>query len=270
MQQLFYFLRKYKYFLYFMLLQIIAFLLIINNHSFHKSKFVNSSNVVTGGFYKQKSKIQSYLNLKTKNKSLVEENLVLKNKLVRFQHILNDLNIKTGTDSTSYEQQFNYVSGRIYKNEFHKSYNFLTINRGKKHGVFPEMAVINNKGIIGITDVASGNYTRVRSILNRGSKINARLKNTSYFGFLSWNGKDYNIVQLIDIPRQAKINVGDTIITGGNSAIFPKGILIGTVIDYNNLINVKLFNDMANIENVYIIQNFHKKEIKYLDSITNE
>ena len=43
---------------------------------------------------------------------------------------------------------------------------------------------------------------------------------------LSWNGKHINKVQLKDVPKQANVLIGDTIVTGGNSMIFPKGILI--------------------------------------------
>jgi rod shape-determining protein MreC len=137
------------------------------------------------------------------------------------------------------------------------------------------MAVVNAKGIIGFTDNLSPNYGRIQSILNKNTKINARLKN-GYFGTLQWNGLDYNTVQLIDIPRQAPVKIGDTIETGGKSAIFPEGILIGTVIEINkdnavdNVINVKLFNDMAVIGPVYVIKNLQKVEIKRLETSGNE
>ena len=65
--------------------------------------------------------------------------------------------------------------------------------------------------------------------LNNSSKINVRLKNSNHFGSLIWNGDDYAYVQITDFPRQAKLKKGDTIITGGKSAIFPEGINIGTI-----------------------------------------
>ena len=137
------------------------------------------------------------------------------------------------------------------------------------------MAVINSKGIIGITENTSSNYTRVQSILNSNSKINARLKNSNHFGSLEWDGKAYNSIQLHDVPRQANIKVGDTIITGGKSTIFPEGILIGVIKDIDtknnkNLINIQLFNDMSNLRNVYIVTNLDKTEINALNNSTNE
>ena len=137
------------------------------------------------------------------------------------------------------------------------------------------MVVINSKGIIGITEDVSSNYTRVQSILNSNSKINARLKNSFHFGTLVWNGVDYNVVQLEDIPRQADFKIGDTIITGGKSTIFPEGIPIGTIQKINsnlsnNSIQVKLFNDMSNISTIYIVRALDKKEIRTLNNSFNE
>ncbi|MBL4605779.1 MAG: rod shape-determining protein MreC, partial [Flavobacteriaceae bacterium] len=162
--------------------------------------------------------------------------------------------------------------------QYSSNYNFLLINIGLNDSITKEMAVINSKGIIGITENVTNSYARVQSILNKDSKINARLKKNSYhYGTLKWNGNDYNIVQLLDIPRQAIIQKGDTIITGGRSSIFPEGILIGTVIDIKEegtsitkVVNIKLFNDMSNLGNIYGVKNFDKKEIETLENNPNE
>ena len=274
MQQLIYFFQKFKYFLFFLLLQFIALILIFNNLNFQNSKYVNSANALTGGLYSRVSDISDYFSLKATNTQLIEENTLLRN----------FLNQKTNTsfkvdsiviDTVKYYQKYTYTSAKIINNSYSKAFNFLTINKGTIAGLSKEMAVVNGKGIIGFTDNLSPNYGRIQSILNKNTKINARLKN-GYFGTLQWNGLDYNTVQLIDIPRQAPVKIGDTIETGGKSAIFPEGILIGTVIEINNdnavdnVINVKLFNDMSVIGPVYIIKNLQKVEIKRLETSGNE
>ncbi|SDU22793.1 rod shape-determining protein MreC [Polaribacter sp. Hel1_33_78] len=270
MQQLIYFFQKFKYFLFFLLLEFIALLFIFNNLNFHKSKFVNSANAITGGLYSQTKNISEYWSLKPKNKLLAQENARLKNLLEKTVSI-NLIKDSTIIDSIRYQQKFTFTTAKIINNNYSKTFNFLTLNKGKNSGIKREMAVINSKGIIGITDNSSSRYSRVQSILNRNSKINARLKNSNYFGTLSWNGKDYNIVQLSDLPRQAPLKIGDTIETGGKSTIFPEGIFIGTIskIDEgnsaDNKVDVALFNDMSNLEYVYVIKNYHKEEIKSLE-----
>ena len=275
MQQIIYFFQKFKYFLFFLFLECIALTLTFNNLNFHKSKFVNSANNVTGIFYTTLSNSKEYLSLKSKNQSLQEENTKLKNDLEK-NKLFFSTNISV-IDTVKYHQKYTYTEAKIINNNYSKPHNFLTINRGLNEGIVKEMAVINRKGIIGITENVSNNYTRVQSILNKNSNINARLKgNTAYFGTLKWNSIDYNTVQLHDIPRQAPLKIGDTIETGGKSTIFPEGIPIGTVSKINkrntanSKINVTLFNDMSNLENVYVVKNLHKQEIQLLENNSNE
>ena len=275
MQQIIYFFQKFKYFLFFLLLEIIALSFTFNNLNFHKSKFVTSANNITGGVFSVFSNSSEYFDLKSKNQLLLEENTHLKNLIEQQKTFYNK--DSTLIDSTKYKQILTYTSAKIINNNYSKPYNFLTINKGRKQGINKEMAVINSLGIIGITDNTSNNYTTVQSILNRNSGINARLKgNTSYYGILKWNGENYNIVQLHDIPRQTPLQIGDTIETGGKSTIFPEGVPIGTIIKINqgntadNKVDIKLFNDMSNLRHVYIVKNIHKVEIKSLENSSNE
>ena len=180
-------------------------------------------------------------------------------------------------DTVKYHQKYIYTQAKIINNNYSNSFNFLTLNKGKNQNIDKEMAVINSKGIIGITENSSSNYTRVQSILNKNSSINARLKgNTSFFGTLKWNTENYNIVQLHDIPRQAPLKIGDTIETGGKSTIFPEGIPIGVISKINqgntadNKVDITLFNDMSNLRHVYVVKNLHKEEIKSLENSSNE
>jgi rod shape-determining protein MreC len=134
------------------------------------------------------------------------------------------------------------------------------------------MGVINSLGIVGIIDKTSPKYATVISILNVKSQINAKIKKTNHFGSLIWDGKNTGFVQLIDVPRLAAIRKGDTIVTGGQSVIFPENINIGTVdkiyIDNETnyyTLNVKLFNDMTNLGYVYIIKSKDREEIINLE-----
>ena len=271
MQQLIYFFQKFKYFLFFLLLAFISLGLTFNNLNFHKSKFVNSANFLTGGLFSATSNISEYWGLKSENKLLAKENTRLKNQLEKNFSVAFSID-STVIDTLKYMQKYTYTTAKIINNNYAKNFNFLTINKGKNQGIQQEMAVVNSRGIIGITDNSSSGYARVQSILNRNSKINARLKNSNYFGSLGWDGINYNIVQLSDIPRQAPLQIGDTIETGGNSTIFPEGILIGTISKINkgntadNKVDVTLFNDMSNLGYVSVIKNLHKVEINALEA----
>jgi len=271
MQQLIYFIRKFKYFLLFILLETIAFIFIIQHHSFHKSKFINSANAITGGIYNSVNSVNDFFYLKSENHRLIKENTLLRNLLNKSELKLNKDTFILN-DSAKYGQKYKYSFGKIINNNYTKRNNTLTLNKGTNQGMTADLGVINSKGIIGVTKSTSNNYTTVLSILNKNSNINVRLKNSNHYGTLVWNGKDYNILQLIDIPRQAQIKIGDTIITGGKSAIFPEGIKIGAVKNFkfeNNQyknIDIVLFNDMSSIGYVQIIKNLERIEQQNLES----
>jgi rod shape-determining protein MreC len=266
MRQIAFFIEKYKYFLLFLVLEIFAFLLTVQSHSFHKSQFINSANSITGGFFNTSSSFFEYTSLKSENQKLAEENTTLRNAL--------DLKInETFTFKIDSSLQKNiYITAKVTKNSYNKRNNVLTINKGTKHGLSQDMGVINSQGIVGVINNLTTNYATVLSILNSHSKINARLKNSNYIGTLSWNGNTYKTAQLDDIQRQAAIKIGDTIVTGGKSTLFPEGILIGTIksFEFNSKkyenIQILLANDMSNLGYVHIIKNVDKDELELLES----
>lgn len=273
MQQIFNFVIKNKTFLLFFLLFSISLALTIQSHSYHRSKFINSANALTGGVYGTVNSIDKYFDLEHENELLSEENKQLREQL---------FNSKKDTDTAHVDHTFSkgkykVITARVYKNSYSMPNNYLTINRGKRDSVQQDFGVITSKGIIGIIDQTSSGYATVLSILNKKSKINTKLKSSNHIGSLTWDGRSPEYTQLVDVSKFAPVKVGDTVVTGGQSAIFPKGIGIGIIesfeIDisgdtYN--IEVKLFNDMTNIGTVYILENIDRTEIKALEDTSNE
>src|SRR5699024_4176830 len=166
---------------------------------------------------------------------------------------------------------------RVISNNYTKSKNILTINKGANEGVHIDMGVVSSNGIVGIVNKVSKNYATVQSVLNTQSQINAKLKKTHHFGILVWEDiRDPYHANLIDIPRHTDFEIGDTIVTGGKSTIIPEGIPVGTIDSYeleeiNNafVIRVKLFTDMTSLHSVYLIENKDYDEIITLEKETN-
>ncbi|WP_345190103.1 rod shape-determining protein MreC [Algibacter agarivorans] len=271
MQQIINFIIRNKNFLLFLLLFCVSVLFTIQSHSYHKSKFINSANFLTGGVYNSVNNISDYFNLKAQNQLLAEENK-------RLRVLISNSGINADTtyiDSLTYNKSYRFYTSNIIKNSYSLNNNVLTINKGTNDSVKQDFGVISSKGLIGIIDKTSNNYATVLSILNTTSRISAQLKKTNHFGTLTWDGDSPEFTQLIDIPKIAPVKIGDTIITSGRSSIFPKGIPIGIIEGFKldqaenyYEINVKLFNDMTNIEHVYIIENVNTEEINNL-LITN-
>lgn len=268
MHNLFDFFIRFKNTLLFLFLLFIALFLTIQTHSYHKSKFISSANFLSGGLYSWSSNIDSYFHLKENNVRLLDENKRLRKELSGFSGIKND---SVFVDTTHFKSSYTFYSAEVIANRYTNLDNFILINKGKNDSISAELGVITSEGIVGVVENTSAHYSRVISILNTNLDINAQLKNSDHFGTLHWKGENPNLMQLSDVPRLAKIKKGDTIITNGRSLIFPKGIPVGTVKDFQldneqnyYEITVKLFNDMTNIGYVYVIKNNDLAEIKSL------
>ena len=288
MQQIIDFIIRKKDVVVYLILLIFSLTLVFNSNYFHKSKVLIFSNSIANYSTENFNYLNEYFELKKINSNLLEENLFLKNQLEK-------INKNISLDSLT-NINFSYKNAKVISNNLSSFKNRLVINKGIKDGLKNEMGVINSDGIVGIIDNTTKRYSSIMSILNIEMKINAKVKRTEHFGTLEWDGFDTRHLTLNDISETAKIKVGDSIITGGMSLIFPEGINIGTIskiisqnethsntkgkaikisvrddsiIDYDireNYLNieVKLHNDMSNLNNVYIIESFNKKEFQKL------
>jgi rod shape-determining protein MreC len=229
---------------------------------------ISSANFLSGGVYQQINDVSEYLNLKTENEALALENARLKSILFNTK----DTSLVKRLDSIKGIAADDILVSKVIHNSYNVHENFLTLNSGSNDGVKQDMGVINNLGIVGIVDNTSPKFATVVSILNVKSQINAKIKKSNHFGSLVWNGKSTGFVQLIDVPRLASVRKGDTIVTGGQSVIFPENINIGTInkIYIDNKTNyytldIKLFNDMTNLGHVYIIKSKNSEELNNLE-----
>ena len=268
MQQIFNFIFKNSNRILFLLLLSISLGLTIQSHSFHRSKVISSANFLSGGVYEKLNNLNEYLNLRTENEALALENAQLRSALF----LKEDTTKVKLIDSIKGVKPTDIIVSKVIKNSYSVYENYLTINSGAADGVKPDMGVVNSLGIVGIIENTSTNYATVISILNKKSQINAKIKKSNHFGSINWDGKSTGYVQLTDLPRLAMIKIGDTIVTGGQSVIFPENINIGTIAKiYRDTktnfytLNVKLFNDMTNLGHVYIIKRKDRQEIINLE-----
>jgi len=275
--------RKKDFVVYFILLSF-SLVLIFNTNFYHKSKFIVFLNRIANDSKETLNKLNGYFSLKKVNSDLIQENLFLKNKL-------ESVSKKSSSDSI-HDATFYYLNAKVISNNLSYLKNYLVIDKGIKNGLNKEMGVISSTGIVGIINNSSLNYSSVMSVLNIETKINAKVKRSSYFGTLEWDGSSSKHLLLNDIPETADVKIGDSIITGGMSLIFPEGINIGVVsnlINQNKLtddanktisenqkkkyldlnlrenylsIEVKLHTNMGSLNNVYVIESLNKVEFE--------
>jgi rod shape-determining protein MreC len=169
------------------------------------------------------------------------------------------------TDSIS--EIYSVIPAGICNKSIDKRNNRYTIDRGSSSGIQKGMGVLAAQGIVGVVDVVKRNYSSIIPIHNTLSRTSVIVKNKEYFGILKWDPYDYTRSTLTTIPKHANVAIGDSVVTSGFSTIFPKGIYVGKIekikqeqgTTYFEIL-VKLVNDLALIQNVYIIDNKDKLE----------
>ncbi len=243
--------------------------LIIENNNFQRARYIEFSHKISGNIYEKLDYIKGYLSLRETNKQLALENADLKNKLESIRKIVREK--KDTLLDTLYHQQYTCFSAKVINNTVTKQYNFITLNKGLIDGVKPDMAVITNTGIVGIVEGVSENFSTVIPILNRNFRVSAKLKNSNFLGSVSWEGINPEECTLSDIPHHVVINIGDTVVTTGYSMVFPEGIPIGIIKDFNlkngnfYTIRLRLTCDLRNINYVKVVYNLSKTEQSELE-----
>lgn len=261
MQRLFLFLYKYRAFLTFLLLEAVAIWLIVENNNYQSAKFFNSSNQVTGNLIASSRGVKDYFNLADVNSTLSDENARLKKQLQQYKLSLYDLNVRQINDDALLNK-YDYISAKVIKNSTRRVQNYITIDKGIKHGLEEGMAIIGGDGIVGKVKSASENYSVIVSVLHTSFLISSKLKRTGDLCTTHWNGKEYTTANLEYLPRHVELVEGDTIVTSGYNAIFPEGIMIGVVDSYSIRedapfydIDVRLSTDYNNLAFVYAVKN---------------
>ncbi len=219
--------------------------------------------------------ITQYLSLRNQNDALALENATLRNLLQNYQ-AADSLSEQEVRDSLS-GIYYRFLPARVIANSVNQQNNHLIINKGKKDGIRPEMAVICPGGIVGITKSVSENYAFIISALNRNIKISSKIKRNGYFGSLSWDGRHPRQAELTEIPFHVDLRQGDTLVTSGYSAIFPEGIPVGTILSFSKpagsnfySIRIKLETDFQKLDYVYVVTHLLKDQIQQMEKETSE
>ena len=267
MRSLLHFFARNYFVLLFLALETISLVLIVNYNNFQKVKFLNSSNQATASIYELTDNFTSYFHLRKINIELAEENAELQTQLLKLQSV----DIISQTDSTvENKTTYQFISAKIINNSVNKQYNYVTINKGRLDGIESNMGIIGANGVIGVITNVSDHYSSGPSILNKRWGVSAKIKKNNYFGSLAWDGKDYELAKLNEIPFHVELAIGDTITTSGYSTIFPEGFSIGTIEEFNHdsganfyKIKIRLSSNFKTISHVKIIKNnFHEEQNK--------
>lgn len=270
MRNLFAFIRRFSVLLFFLLLEIISMVLLFRYNKFHQAAYMDTAGEITGSIEAQYNKVDGYFHLKKENEEMRRKLNEVQNKLAEnfsspdtTQRIIADT---VSIDTSGSKRKYLYMDAEVVNNSITQPNNYFTIHRGTKQGIEPGMVVLSPNGVAGVVMDVTENFATVMSMLNKQSRISARLKKTGESGRIEWDGANPRIVLLRDIPKSVKLAKGDSVITSQYSD-FPPGVMIGIIEKVfleqstnNYLLHVRPSNDFSRLQNVFVVSNLQRKE----------
>ncbi|MCE5235374.1 MAG: rod shape-determining protein MreC [Clostridiaceae bacterium] len=126
-----------------------------------------------------------------------------------------------------------FVTARVIAKDQGVWFNVFTINAGRKQGVEEDMPVISAEGLVGRVTEVGATWSKVTAIVDTLSAASVMVERTRdngmVRGILSGDGSER--MELYYLPAGSDLVPGDVIVTNGLGGIFPKGVMVGTVIE---------------------------------------
>lgn len=276
MHELFtFFARNSKWFV-FAVYVVLSIMLLVGGDPYHRHIYLTSANRVTASVYDFSNNATGYFNLRERNADLNRRNAELQSELLALRERIQLMAEQQCTDTMPLDSgmmPFRFIVADVINNSIARPFNYLTLNKGERDGVRPEMGVIDASGVVGIVSVVGSRSARVISLLNPHFRLSCKLKRSDSFGSLVWDGRDPEVALLEELPRHTVYSPGDTVVTSGYSAVFPPGLPVGIVLDddYNDhenffTLKVKLLSDFTSLNNVQIVVSDISAELKSLEA----
>lgn len=280
MYKLIEFIRRIYVVLLFILIETIALNYYARSSFYTQAKILAHANSVTGALQQSIFSLRHYFTLRSENEMLAQRVAELENALTIYREQERQMQTDTLTmaamDSTMLASlsQYRYTTARVISNTINSSHNFITLNRGRQHGVLVDMAVVTPDGaMVGYVLECSERYSIVMPMLNTEFRTSGKISGDEHFGSISWNGTSPHRVQMSELTKYSEFEVGDEVIASGLSQYFPEGVRIGYVESLQENENhtsydveIRLAADMTRLSNVILIENTNYTEIYELEN----
>lgn len=280
MYKLIEFIRRIYVVLLFILIETIALNYYARSSFYTQAKILAHANSVTGALQQSIFSLRHYFTLSSENEMLAQRVAELENTLTIYREQERQMQTDTLTmaamDSTMLASlsQYRYTTARVISNTINSSHNFITLNRGRQHGVLVDMAVVTPDGaMVGYVLECSERYSIVMPMLNTEFRTSGKISGDEHFGSISWDGTSPHRVQMSELTKYSEFEVGDEVIASGLSQYFPEGVRIGYVESLKENENhtsydveIRLAADMTRLSNVILIENTNYTEIYELEN----
>ena len=259
-------------FLLFLALEVVAVVLLVAANDYPHSVFLSSTNIAVGSMRRGANNLASYFRLGKQNEALLTQNANLLEQLLNAglpnDSLHDSINVEP---SKSLADAYSVIPAQVIDRTTHRQHNYITLNKGHHDGIEPNMGVVGKDGVVGIVRNVSEHYAIVVPLIHDGWRLSVILPQHDYQATIHWAGGNPTRTQLEDVARHVELFPGDTVLTSGLSAIFPRNLPVGVVetVDLNEgdsyyTACVRLATDFRNLYTVNVLMYKHRNE---LDSI---
>lgn len=196
--------------------------------------------------------LRSLRKIDIENQALREENrkLIMANAKNRALEIEN----KILADMLNYvvPPEADFITAKVVAQEGTAFAHSLTVYVGENNHVEKGQVAISDKGVVGRVEDVGSRYAKIALINNINSKISVMIENTRVRGMMV--GQNDIWPELVFLPLDAELNVGDKVVTSGIGGVFPVGLPVGKIASVSkNSAKIEPANNLSRLEYVMIV-----------------
>ena len=209
---------------------------------------------------------KSYGELKTENDALLQANRELRAKLVDYYNVKEEnTRLWKFYGIKKEHEDYSLIPATVLRRDANDEFGSFTIDKGTASAVNVGAPVIGESGLIGWISEADAYTAKVVTVLSPRTSIGAIDNATGDTGIITGSAKyaDKNRTTFTKLNSENKVEEGDIITSSGASGIYPKGMVLGEVIeigydtyDTSYYAVIEPYDDISRIIDVAVISDF--------------
>lgn len=151
------------------------------------------------------------------------------------------------------------IAARIVGEDVMNWFKCVIIDKGRRAGIREKMPVITPSGIVGQAVEVHDWHTKVMVVNDTNSAVDVYVSGKNARGIAEGTGS--TTLKLKYVTKNDEVEAGDTLITSGKDAIYPKGLAVGIVISVNKNqaglfsdVDVMPFNNFKKLDEVLVVK----------------
>jgi rod shape-determining protein MreC len=192
------------------------------------------------------------------NRRLREENDLLKNKQNESRELYQENRRLRQILSIKKNSPYKVIAAAVIGRDPSNWSSVVIIDKGKNNGIKPGYIAVNFLGLVGKVVETGGGVAKVMLVNDSNFAVSAQIQSTRQEGAVF--GSLGGVLTMKYLTKSSEVKAGDVVVTSGLSEAYPKGLLIGTVVESGEEFSglsrfavIKPAVEPANIEEVLII-----------------